>query len=310
MSSFRLHDWNDARLIVACADLGSFARAAEALGLDQTTVSRRIGALEAALGRPLFTRRRSGASPTVIGLALVEQARRMAAAAEEIEATMRDLALRAAPRVTVGASEGLLTYTLIPALLGDPRAELPLDRRLVAGPLPDLAFTTALSRADVSVVATSPGDVPRLKGAVRVRKVGVMHFRPVAAAGFLAARSMPDHFDRLAGLPLLDIGVYRAIRGLDAWNGLVAAHASGEVLVVPNTPRLARPILAGRGIGLLPDYASLTEPALCTLDLVCPDLKVILWLVAHEDALREPAVRTIYDLLATLFLRSRWYRER
>lgn len=67
MSKFDLRDWNDVRLVVACAEHGSFAAAAVALGLDQTTVSRRIGVMEAAIGRPLFTRRRSGATPTPAG---------------------------------------------------------------------------------------------------------------------------------------------------------------------------------------------------------------------------------------------------
>lgn len=310
MSGFRLHDWNDVRLIIACADLGSFARAAVALGIDQTTVSRRINAMEEALGRPLFTRRRSGATPTAVGYAMLERARQMEALAGQFEEAMRGLTVLPSPKVTVAASEGLLTYTLIPALLGQKSLELPLDRRLIRDSLPELAFTTALGKADISVVATSPGDLPQVKGAVRVRRVGMMHFRPVAARGFLATQPAINTFDALSGQPLLDIGIYRAIRALDGWNAMVAGRDAGDVLVVKTTPRLHQPLLGGRGVALLPDYASLSEPNLAPLDLVPPRMGVSLWLVSHEDNLREPAVRGLYDLLATMFSTSTWYRER
>ena len=312
MSSFRLHDWNDARLLIACAECGSFARAGALLGIDQSTVSRRISALEASTGRPLFTRRRSGAAPTPAGLALLERARQMEQAAAQFEFALRGLSTQPAARVTLAASEGLLTYTLIPALLGHAKAELPLDRRLIQAPLPDLAFTTAPDQADIAVLATSPGDLPTVKGAMRVRRVGTMHFIPVAARRYLEDHPPPDDFAQLIEHPLLDIGFYRLLRGLDDWNGLIARRCErgAPVLVAPTTPRLHQPLLAGEGISLLPDYATLYEPNLLPVTLSsCPPLGASLWLVSHEDTLREPAVRTLYDLLATMFLSSSWYRR-
>ena len=313
MSSFRLHDWNDARLLIACAECGSFARAGALLGIDQSTVSRRISALEAAIGRPLFNRRRSGASPTPAGQALLERARQMEAAASQFETALRGLSTLPASRVTVAASEGLLTYTLIPALLGHAKAELPLDRRLIRSPLPDLTFTTAADQADIAVLATSPGDLPRVKGAMRVRRVGTMRFIPVAARDYLNRQPPPEDFERLIEHPLLDIGFYRLLRGLDDWNGLIARRRERGALVpvAPSTPRLQQPLLAGEGISLLPDYSTLYEPNLLPVDLAaCPSLGASLWLVSHEDSLREPAVRDLYDLMATMFLSSSWYRDR
>ncbi|WP_155801623.1 LysR family transcriptional regulator [Magnetospirillum molischianum] len=311
MSSFRLHDWNDIRLIIACASRGSFAGAASELGLDQTTVSRRISAIETAIGRPLFNRRRSGASPTPAGIALLERALRVQAAAAEFEGALHGLSTFPSPKVTVSASEGLLTYTLIPALLGHKKAELPLDPSMIRSDLPDLAFTTASDKADISVIATSPGDLPRLKGAVRVRRVGTMHFVPVASRTFLNRLPPLQNFDDLIEHPLLDIGIYQAIRGLDGWNSLISLRKQrGEtVLVAPTTPKLHQPLLSGKGVSLLPNYSTLYEPKLVRLDLPSPPMGVSLWLVSHEDTLREPAVRELYDLMATMFLASSWYRE-
>lgn len=311
MSSFRLHDWNDVRLIIACASRGSFAGAASELGIDQTTVSRRISAIEEAIGRPLFNRRRSGASPTPAGTALLERALRMQAAADEFEGALHGLSSFPSPKITVSASEGLLTYTLIPALLGHKKAELPLDRSMIRLGLPDLAFTTASDKADISVIATSPGDIPRLKGALRVRRIGTMHFVPVASRKFLKRLPPLNRFDDLVEQPLLDIGFYQAIRGLNDWNALISERKQqgNEVLVASTTPKLHQPLLGGEGVSLLPNYSTLYEPKLVQLDLAAPPMGVSLWLVAHEDTLREPAVRELYDLLAAMFLASSWYRE-
>lgn len=311
MSPFRLHDWNDVRLIIACASHGGFAGAASELGLDQTTVSRRISAIEASIGRPLFNRRRSGATPTPAGIALLERALRMQAAANEFEGALHGLSTFPSPKVTVSASEGLLTYTLIPALLGYKKTELPLDRSMIRLGLPDLAFTTASDKADISVIATSPGDLPRLKGALRVRRIGTMHFVPVASRAFLKRLPPLNGFDDLIGQPLLDIGIYHAIRGLDGWNALVSSRKQqgNDVPVAPTTPKLHQPLLSGDGISLLPNYSTLYEPKLAQLDLAAPRMGVSLWLVAHEDTLREPVVRELYDLLAAMFLASSWYRE-
>lgn len=310
MAQFRLHDWNDVRLIIACAEQGSFAAAAKALGLDQTTVSRRIGYMEEAIGRPLFTRRRSGASPTVAGEALLERARAMAALADDFEGTMQGLTCYPSPKVTVAASEGLLTYTLIPALMGQDKHELPLDRGAVKETMPKLAFTTAAGKADISVMATSPGDLPRVGGPVHVRRVGTMNFVPVASRDFLHELRGVSTFDDLASLPLLDIGIYKAIRGLDAWNGLVASKNGEGVSVSADTPKLQRPLLSGQGISILPDYSTLYEHRLAAVDVAVPAMAVSLWLVSHEDSLREPSVRELYDLMAGMFLSSSWYRER
>ena len=53
-------DWNDLRYLVAVADEGSTLKAGKALRVSQTTVARRITALEEALGLSLFDKRAAG----------------------------------------------------------------------------------------------------------------------------------------------------------------------------------------------------------------------------------------------------------
>ncbi|MCX7558454.1 LysR family transcriptional regulator [Sulfitobacter sp. F26204] len=60
-------DWNDLKVALAVKRSGSIARAAVQLDLDQSTVSRRLSALETALGTTLFKRSKSGLQLTEVG---------------------------------------------------------------------------------------------------------------------------------------------------------------------------------------------------------------------------------------------------
>ena len=150
--------------------------------------------------------------------------------------------------------------------------------------------------------------VSQVKGAVHVRRVGTMNFAPMASTQYLERAPSINHFDDLADHPLIDIGIYRAIRGLDAWNGIVAGKEGEGVLTVSTTPKLHVPLTAGEGVAILPDYSMIYEDTLVRLKIDQPQLAVALWLVSHEDSLREPSVRELYDLLAAMFMSSPCYR--
>jgi len=72
-------DWNDLRIFLQAAESGSFLAAGRRLGIDRTTVGRRIEALEKALGHALFHRDSAGCRPTEQALPVLEATRRMAA---------------------------------------------------------------------------------------------------------------------------------------------------------------------------------------------------------------------------------------
>src|ERR1044072_122976 len=74
-------DWNDLRYFLAVARDGSTLAAAKALRVSQTTVARRIAALEAALGFPLFEKRQAGYALTPAGKDLIKQAEQVEHAA-------------------------------------------------------------------------------------------------------------------------------------------------------------------------------------------------------------------------------------
>ncbi|MET0272558.1 MAG: LysR family transcriptional regulator, partial [Phenylobacterium sp.] len=76
-----MFDWNDLKAFLAVARGGSTLGAAKALGINQTTVARRIESLEADLGLKLFERGQSGSRLTEAGRDLMGEAEKVEAAA-------------------------------------------------------------------------------------------------------------------------------------------------------------------------------------------------------------------------------------
>lgn len=107
LDPFLLKHW---RFILAAAEEGSFRRAADRLGVQQSTLSRRIRDIEDAIGATLFARSHAGVRPTFAGSRLLGHAREIlaqasqAALAVERVGTAQDGALRIGlPPITSGA---------------------------------------------------------------------------------------------------------------------------------------------------------------------------------------------------------------
>ena len=77
MASLQHLAWDDFRLVKTIADAGGLAGAAERLGVNHSTVFRRLGQLEEELGVKLFERRRTGYALTPAGEEMAALAERM-----------------------------------------------------------------------------------------------------------------------------------------------------------------------------------------------------------------------------------------
>jgi DNA-binding transcriptional LysR family regulator len=113
-------------MVVAVADAGSFARAAEAVHRSPSAVSMQIKALEDALGKPLFTRTTRAVVTTPDGRMLVDYGRQMLAMREEAWASLVRPEVRG--RVTIGVPDdyasSLLPDVLRKFALAHPRVEI------------------------------------------------------------------------------------------------------------------------------------------------------------------------------------------
>ncbi|PZR04164.1 MAG: LysR family transcriptional regulator [Archangium gephyra] len=278
-------DWNDVRFFLAVAQTGRVARAARSLGVDQTTVTRRIASLESRLRAELFTRGASGWSLTVAGERVSKAARRMAEAAEEV-ASQDDEALDGVVRIAT--SETIAEY-FVPAALKHVQLRHPGIRAVV---------NTGFSRvdllrgeADLAIRLVRPTDA-RLAS----RRVARRFFRLYASPDYLARRGEPaddlaghsivtyDEALRVDGAPFRHLELGRVTHAFEANSARVLVAAA----------------VAGLGVVQLPDYVGDATPALVHV-LPGRDVPYAIWLVVPQSKRRSGIVRIVADAIAATF---------
>lgn len=105
-------DLTTLRLFVAVCEARSIARAAETQAIVGSAISKRLAALEDAVGTPLLTRRRRGVEPTPAGETLLEHARALLARAAQIERDMAGYAAGVRGNVRLLATQSAIAESL------------------------------------------------------------------------------------------------------------------------------------------------------------------------------------------------------
>lgn len=287
--------WDDFRLIRAIAEKRALPAAAVALGLNHSTVFRRLGQIEDALGLKLFERHRSGYVTTPAGDEMAELAERVD---QDITAFARRLAgqeIKPAGELRVTTNDTLLVDLLTPLLAGflGRCPEIRLD--IV---LSNQALNLSRRDADVAIRATdSPPEslVGRRAGRIAWCLYGRSddaELRQAALADDLWERHWVSLGDQFTSL--------KAVRYLQK-------HVAPERVVyrVNTVLGLAEAVEAGIGIGFLPCFIADRRPGLVRLSDPDPELAADLWLLTHPDLRHSPRVRVFLDYMAGELTRIR-----
>lgn len=104
------------RVFVAVAESGHFTRAAERLGMSQSSLSAALGKLEKMLGTRLFDRHTRACQPTEAGTALLPAARRLVADWDQLLGSAHDFAVFARGRIDVAAPNAQCALLLPPVI--------------------------------------------------------------------------------------------------------------------------------------------------------------------------------------------------
>lgn len=288
-------DWSDLRHALAVADAGSLAGAARELGVNHTTVLRRLDALEARLGARLFDRRRSGYQPTEAGLAVLAQARHMADRVDEIERQVlgRDRGLSGPLRVATA-------FVVMEHLLPEPLAAFARAYPGIEVEVTENAFLVDLSRHRPEVVGASlaqrEADVAlRLSSQVAEhlvgRNVGLTQCRIYALRG---APGLPQEVQPLRALvrdaPWVAFEKDQQNRVYDRWMRaqIEGARVRVRVDIFNATAAMLR---TGIGIGLLPTFMEAKHPELVAVSDPIPELAAPIWMLTHPDLRQTARVR-------------------
>lgn len=293
-------DWDDIRYALAIGDAGSLAGAARALGVNHTTVLRRLDAIEAELGARLFERQRGGYQPTEAGAELLAQARHMAARADEIERRVlgHDRELTGALRVTTAFV--VMEHLLPQPLAGFARAYPGIEVEVVENAfLVDLASRHAdtdqgWTRREADVAVRLSGQVAEhLVG----RRLGLTQCRVYALRG---APDLPQQVTPLAVLtrevPWVAFERDARSRVYDQWLHAHLADAVVRVRVDIFNAKAAM-LRTGIGVGVLPTFMEPKHPELVPVSDPIPELAQPVWLLTHPDLRSTARVRAFMQFV-------------
>lgn len=244
---------------------GSFARAAEDLGVSPALLSREVKLLEESLGCLLLTRTTRSMSLTDQGRHYYEEARGLLRAVGEVEDRIR---------AGVGSVRGHLRIN-VPSSFGQV-VIAPLLPKFFAS-YPDLRFTMSLDDRVVDMVEGGFDLSIRIRptlpdSALIVRRVGHVRQRLFASPGYLDGVDTPQKPEdlmrhRLLGFLMADHLTRWSLTGTEGTTTLEIDPAVriGSSLVLRDL------LIAGQGIGTLPDFVSARPEASGDLVRVLPD---------------------------------------
>jgi DNA-binding transcriptional LysR family regulator len=283
-------DWDALQVFLAVARSGRVSAAARRLGVEHTTVARRIAALEQSVGVSLFYRTSRGYLLTPEGQNVVSTAEAMERAALVVEARAREPSGPPAGRVRVAMPPEYGSHWLAPRLAAF-RALYPrIELHILVG-----TRQRDLSRGEAEL-AIQPR-LPTQAGMIAVR-LGR------AAAALYASRSLIGA-RRIRIRKLGDLLEWQLFTYTPPFQVLQNAKwfqpilASGSIALQSNsTHALLAAARAGAGIAVLPRFVAREHDDLVSVsdDVASHDLL----LVTHPEVRRDPKVRATADFLKQL----------
>ena len=288
-------DWNDIRYFLAVARQGSTLSAARALRVSQTTVARRITALEEALGVTLFDKRQAGYSLTPGGQDLLARAALVEGAADSFSeaAAAQNRDVRGMVRIT---TQEIFANTLLAPMLRElhelhPEIVIELDTQQE---LLDLGA----GEADISLRSTAQ-DAP---AGVVGRRLCIDDWTLYCSREYGERHGVPRTREDLRKHSIIGGGGGKLWLHYEAW--LRSLGLEGQVAMHHATSTgLFTAVRSGFGIAVLPCIVADAEPDLIRCVKPRDDHGRVMWLLTHERVRHTPRVRVVIDFLYDRLMR-------
>ena len=283
-------DWNDLRYFIAVALHGSTLAAGRSLRVSQTTVARRIAALEEAIGFPLFEKRQAGYALTPAGQELLSNAQQVEttanAFAEAAAAQSRDV--KGTVKIT---TEEVYAITILAPLLRElherhPEILIELDtsqqvRDLGAG------------EADISLRSTKGTDQP--VGLVG-RQLSIDDWALYCSRDYAARHGVPGKIAELKQHAFIGGGGGNLWIHYQGWLQTLGLE-SNVAMHHATSGGLLSGVRSGFGIAVLPCVVADADPDLLRCLPPRGGHGRVLWLFTHERCRHTPRVRAVIDFL-------------
>lgn len=286
-----MFDWDDLRIFLAVARARRVAPAARALGVDATTIGRRLQRLETALGTDLFEMAAGERALTERGQALLRHAESVESAALAAMEDVTGQQRRLSGQVRLSVAEGFGTWLLAPGL-ADFHARHPgirMDLITASGFL-----NPSKREADMAVMLARPQ-----RGRLSVKRLGDYRLHLYASPAYLERAGRPDTPPALRDHAL--VGYVPEFIFSPELDYLDEVEAGLEANLRSTSINMQHRMVAeGAGIGVLPDFIAGHDPSLERLMGERIEITRSFWLVTHGD-LRQ---------LARIAAVATWLQER
>ena len=276
-------NWDDARIFLAVARAGQILGAARRLDLNHATVSRRIAALEEALGAKLFRRLTTGSELTPAGARFLDMAERMEAEMITARSQIAGDDETVSGTVRIGAPDGFGVAWLAPRLGALTAQHRDLKIQLV--PVPR-SFSLSRREADIAITTERPTEGRLVAAKLVDYSLGLFASKEYALAYGLPKTPAELSKHRLVGYvpdlvvsPSLDYSQDFTPQ----WDAAFSiSSALGQVEAVRS----------GAGIGILHSFIARALPELVPVAAARP-IQRAYWLVYHESVRSLRRVQTV-----------------
>lgn len=286
-------DWNDLRYLLAIARAGTLAGAARSLGVEHTTVGRRLTALETGLSARLFLRGPEGFVPTAACQAILPLAQQVADQVDAIERRVAGDDEKVEGTVRLTTSEALSGYLV--RQFGGLYQKHP--RLVVDIQTGNRAYDLMRGEADIAIRVRETSEPDLL-----VRKLVTAGWSLYAAPSYVARKGLPASPEALAGHDLIDFDQSLSASPGALWT---REHGGGANVVLRGNSIVAalNACMLGLGVAAVPCFLGDLEP---TLQRLTPRLvgERGVFLVAHPDVARTARVRAVMDYVVDIFTRD------
>jgi DNA-binding transcriptional LysR family regulator len=287
--------YDDLRHFLAVAETGTTLAAGRRLKVSQSTVSRRIAALEAATGLELFHKGREGYVLTEAGRVLLDPAREADRAIRAFfdGALAQRRQLSGTVRLTTNEA---FASRFMPDLVRKLKAAHPGIRIELA--TSDRRLDLSRGEADIALRAGSRPTEAGLHG----RKIADDRWSLYCSRAYAARHGIPRHVQDLGHHVL--VGMDNRITGYTFLDWARDHFPEEAVIIRQNTvPSLLASIRSGLAVGFASDFLARADPEMvcCFTPDVPPPAEI--WLLTHARLKGLPHVRAVFDLISAYFAR-------
>lgn len=282
-------DWNDLRHLLAVARHGGTLAAGRALGVDQSTVQRRVAELERRLGQAFVQRQPSGYRLTGIGQEMLPFAESVERAVLAFERQLQSLGQHATGVIRVTCPEPIVNRIAQTDLLERFRARHPaLSVQFV---MSDKYVDLGQGDADVALRSGDTDD-DELVG----RKIADSIWAVYASRAYVERHGAPGSIGDLPRHALVGFDDTMARHRIAQWLRQVAPQASLAARS-SSVLGLVHSVKAGLGVGPLPLSIGDAEPDLVRVLGPVPELSRAWRLLTTRELRRTPRVAAFFDFI-------------